>query len=148
MKEACYYAATYLDQIVLFDPFYLHDESALDIDNHFIGEFSFFVSILIMIDPLIENGVVTFSIPSQPVCGSCMAKLLQESHEMGSLDLSRVANDVFMQNSSITLLDIDSEKRKCRARIDGPEDFFGSTSHEIEFDKSGRILNNKEVGKK
>ncbi len=151
LKQACYFAACYADQLVLLDPFsrVLKGIQVERIDSDFIYEFSFFISILIMMDPLLENGIITFShAVGENVCPDCFYKLLNASDDkIPNVELIKSSNEALTNEAHIRLVSIDSSNQECIARIEGPSDIFGDEPKEIVFKKQGRILTKKDIGK-
>lgn len=148
LKQVCYFAATYADQLVLWDPFsrVLKNINTTKINSKFVSEFSFFLSNLIMMDPLMEKGIITFADAAGDFyCADCLHKLIKES-DPRALNMKN-SMDVLLREAQVRLVSIDSTNQECIALIEGPADIFGEAPHEVAFRKQGRLLTNKDVGK-
>ena len=150
-KEACYFATSYADQLVLIDPFHhrLDGLNTEHIDEDFISDFSFFLSMLIMMDPIIDKNIVTFTKSVGPTyCSKCFYRLLRESDEdLPGLDFLKRNTDDIIRKSKVRLISIDKDNKRCIAITEGPPDIFGDDPIEIHFQKRGRIFTNKNIGK-
>jgi hypothetical protein len=150
LKQACYFAAIYADQLVLIDPFsgILKNIDSREIDPEFVLEFSFFLSILIMMDPLLENGIITFSnAEGELYCADCFYELIRESDKgFEGIDFIRNSDKLLLNEAQVRLLEINNENRTYRVRIEGPSDLIGDQPYELEVLKQGRILTKKDIG--
>lgn len=151
LKQACYFAACYADQLVLMDPFVdmLDGLNEAKINSKFISDFSFFIFMLIMMDPLIESGIVTFARGKGEVyCADCFHKLVSASdNSIPNLEIVKRVTDKLVHAAKVRLVSIDGNSRKCTALVEGPSEFFGDEPYELVFPKQGRILTNKDVGR-
>lgn len=151
LKEACYFATCYADQLVLIDPFsgVLEKLDSREIDSEFISDFSFFLGMLIMIDPIIDKRIVTFTDSvGKSYCANCFYKLLSESDKrIPNVERLKRTTDAFLRNAEVRLISIDKENHECTVLIEGPSEFFGDEPIEITFPKRGLILTDKSIGK-
>ncbi|WP_139167798.1 hypothetical protein [Bauldia litoralis] len=141
LAEISAFAALYADEIVLFNPmswFSTHQlkPKTANLDSKALEEFSFRLSQIIALHPLIERKIVTFvDMTTHNYCQNCFQKGLNIANSLTHDESTEEDNDPYFQiaNYYIDLVDVSFEGIRDNVayfRIEGDKDFIG---HETAF---------------
>lgn len=108
IKTIASFSAIYSDQTVLFNPFVDWWPSIIEenkpISYHFFNDVAIAINEMIMLKPLIERGIVSFTdFEFSGFCGTCLTKLIgTKTHISENADFSRAAISYLIETVDVT----------------------------------------------